>query len=167
MTNVDLTERAETPNGVIHILAGKSEDAKRSVPLTARAADVFRRRRTETDALPETGRSAFVFPGDGNTGHLVTLQHSHTEAVGKAQLDWFVLYTLRHTFGTRAAQSGMDKYSLARLMGHSSPNVAARYYIHVTEPHVTAGFEKFAIYQKHGVAQGIAEAFPDASAAVQ
>jgi integrase len=37
----------------------------------------------------------------------------------------------------------MDKYTVARLMGHSSPRVAERYYIHVTEPHVTAGFERF------------------------
>ncbi|MGB9485398.1 MAG: hypothetical protein WCD04_04700 [Terriglobia bacterium] len=37
----------------------------------------------------------------------------------------------------------MDRYFVARLMGHSSPRVAERYYIHVTEPHVTTGFERF------------------------
>ena len=41
----------------------------------------------------------------------------------------------------------MDKFTLARLMGHSSPRVAERYYVHVTEPHVTAGFERFMKYQ--------------------
>jgi hypothetical protein len=40
----------------------------------------------------------------------------------------------------------MDKYTVARLMDHSSPRVAERYYIHVTEPHVTAGFERFLSY---------------------
>ncbi len=40
----------------------------------------------------------------------------------------------------------MDKFSVARPMGHSSPHVAERYYIHVTEPHVTAGFECFLGY---------------------
>ena len=44
-------------------------------------------------------------------------------------------YCWRHTCGTRWAEAGMDKYTVARLMGHSSPRVAERYYIHVTEPH--------------------------------
>ena len=32
-------------------------------------------------------------------------------------------------------------------MGHSSPRISERYYIHITEPHVTLGFEKFLAYQ--------------------
>jgi integrase len=61
----------------------------------------------------------------------------------------------------------MDRYSLARLMGHSSPAVAARYYIHVTETHVAAGFGKFVEYQTRNVAEGLAAAFPEGSKAVQ
>jgi len=64
--------------------------------------------------------------------------------VGDGKLDPFEFYCWRHTFGTRCADSGMDKFSLARLMGHSSPRVGERYYVHVTERHVTAGFGKFA-----------------------
>jgi len=52
-------------------------------------------------------------------------------------------------------------------MGHSSPAVAARYYVHVTETHVAAGFGKFVEYQTRNVAEGIAAAFPEASNAVQ
>ena len=40
----------------------------------------------------------------------------------------------------------MDKFTLARLMGHSSPRVAERHYIHITEPHVMTGFERFLNY---------------------
>ena len=76
-------------------------------------------------------------------------------------------YCWRHTFGTRAAQSGMDRFTLARLMGHNSPAVAARYYIHVTETHVAAGFGKFVEYQTRESAAGFAKAFPPASEAVQ
>jgi integrase len=119
------------------------------------------------NALSADERSAYVFPGDGDSGHVVSLQHPHKDAIEKAKADWFAIYGLRHTFGTRCAESGMDKYTLARLMGHSSPSITARYYVYVTEPHVTAGFEKFAAYQERGLAEGIAEAFPDASAAVQ
>jgi hypothetical protein len=52
-------------------------------------------------------------------------------------------------------------------MGHSSPSVAARYYIHVTETHVAAGFGKFVEYQTRNVAEEFAAAFPQASEAVQ
>jgi hypothetical protein len=61
----------------------------------------------------------------------------------------------------------MDRFSLARLMGHSSPSVAAKYYIHVTETHVAAGFGKFVEYQIRNIAEGIAAAFPESSGAVQ
>jgi integrase len=61
----------------------------------------------------------------------------------------------------------MDRFTLARLMGHSSPSVAARYYVHVTETHVAAGFGKFVEYHTRNVAEGLAAAFPQASEAVQ
>jgi integrase len=53
--------------------------------------------------------------------------------------------------------SGMDKFTVARLMGHSSPRVAERYYIHVTESHVMTGFERFATYQATGLMNAVKE----------
>jgi hypothetical protein len=41
----------------------------------------------------------------------------------------------------------MDKFSLARLIGHSSPKITERYYIHVSEPDIAVGFEKFETYR--------------------
>ncbi len=163
--DVDLAARPESPHGVIHIRQGKSDAARRSVPLTPRAAEILQRRKKDSEAKPM--RSPYVFPGDGSSGHVVALQHPHEGTVRNAKLEPFEFYCWRHTFGTRAAQSGMDRYSLARLMGHSSPAVAARYYVHVTETHVAAGFGKFVEYQTRNVAEGIAAAFPKASEAIQ
>ncbi len=163
--DVDLTVRPESPNGVIHVRQGKTASAQRSLPLTPRAAEVLQRRKKEAEVLPK--KSAFVFPGAGNSGHIISLQHPHEDAIEDAKLQPFEYYCWRHTFGTRAAQSGMDRFTLARLMGHSSPAVAARYYVHVTETHVAAGFGKFVEYQTRNVAEGIAAAFPKASDAVQ
>jgi integrase len=163
--DVDLTVRLESPHGVIHVRQGKTTSAQRSLPLTPRAAEVLQRRKREAEAKPK--KSAFVFPGAGNSGHIISLQHPHEDAIEDAKLQPFEFYCWRHTFGTRAAQSGMDRFSLARLMGHSSPAVAARYYVHVTETHVAAGFGKFVEYQTRNVAEGIAAAFPEASKAVQ
>jgi integrase len=163
--DVDLTVRPESPNGAIHIHQGKSDAARRSVPLTPRAAEALQQRKKQAEAKPK--QSAFVFAGAGNSGHIVSMQHPHEDAIEDAGLGSFEFYCWRHTFGTRAAQSGMDRFTLARLMGHSSPSVAARYYIHVTETHVAAGFGKFVEYQTKNTAEGLAEAFPEASEAVQ
>jgi integrase len=163
-TNVDLVSRAETPNGVLHVRGeGKSEAAIRSIPLTPRAAEVLQRRKKAAELRP----NKFVFPGGGKTGHLISVQHPHEAAIKKAKVKPFEFYCWRHTFGTRAAMAGMDKFSLARLMGHSSPSVAERYYIHTVPEHVAAGFEKFVQYSERATAEGIAAAFPPVSGAVQ
>jgi integrase len=151
--------------GVLHVRQGKTDSAQRSLPLTPRAAEVLQRRKKAAEAKAE--QSAFVFSGAGISGHVTSMQHPHKAAIEAAGLDTFEFYCWRHTFGTRAAQSGMDRFTLARLMGHSSPSVAARYYIHVTETHVAAGFGRFVEYQTRNVAEGFAAAFPQASAAVQ
>ncbi len=163
--NVELTGRPDTPHGVVHVRKGKGDNAPRSIPLTPRAAQVLRRRKKEADAMPKP--SPYVFPGDGNSGHIVSFQHPHEDALRNAKLEPFEFYCWRHTYGTRSAQSGMDRFTLCKFMGHSSPNVTSRYYIHVQESHTAVGFAKFAEYQEHGVAEGIAEAFPDASEAIQ
>jgi len=103
------------------------------------------------------GELKYVFPGDGNSGHLTTVQHAHERTMRKAGLEHFEFYCWRHTFGTPCAESGMDKFSLARLMGHSAPRVAERYYVHMTEPHVMTGFEKFTAYQTAGFVNAIRE----------
>ena len=66
-----------------------------------------------------------------NAGHIISFQHPHEKAVKDAKLEPFEFYCWRHTFGTRAAQSGMGDHgfmdltftgSLARLF---SPLVRA------------------------------------------
>jgi integrase len=139
--NVHLNGAGNAPQGFLHVGGGKTSNAVRNIPLTPRTCEMLLRRQQVT------GGSSFVFPGPGRTGHIVTFQHAHERTIEKAELQPFEFYCWRHTFGTRCAESGMDKFSLARLMGHSSPSLAERYYIHVTEPHVMAGFERFVAYQ--------------------
>jgi integrase len=163
--DVDLSARPESPLGVIHVREGKTASAERSLPLTPRATEVLQRRKHQAEA--KSKQSPFVFAGAGGSGHVISMQHPHAAAIAHAKLKSFEFYCWRHTFGTRAAQSGMDRFTLARLMGHSSPSVASRYYVHVTETHVAAGFGKFLEYHAVQLAEGVAAAFKDASAAIQ
>ena len=157
--DVHLESTQEAPHGFIHVRQGKTDSAVRNIPLTLRTREMLLKRRElivgAKDAKRRCGDLRFVFPGEGNSGHLVTVQHAHERATAEGGLESFEFYCWRHTFGTRCAESGMDKFSLARLMGHSSPRVAERYYIHVTEPHVMTSFERFTAYQDNGLANAI------------
>jgi integrase len=139
-SNVQLESTPDAPQGFIHVTQGKTDAATRNLPLTPRTRETLLARRQLVKG------SKYVFPGPGKSGHLTTIQHAHEKAVRDSGLQSFEFYCWRHTFGTRCAESGMDKFTLARLMGHSSPRVAERYYIHVTEPHVMTGFERFLNY---------------------
>jgi integrase len=148
-SNVQLETTQDAPQGFIHVLQGKSDAATRNLPLTPRTRQMLLARRQLANG------SKYVFPGKGRSGHLTTIQHSHEKAIRNASLEPFEFYCWRHTFGTRCAESGMDKFTLARLMGHSSPRVAERYYIHVTEPHVMTGFERFLSYHASNLANAV------------
>lgn len=138
---VQLNTSELMPTGHIRVKEGKTQSAERILPLTPRARDALLILRMEPR------RKRWVFPGPGNSGHLVSIQKSHRQAIRRAGLDSFPFYCWRHTFGTRCAESGMDRHTLARLMGHSSPRITEKYYIHVTEPHISSGFERFMAYQ--------------------
>jgi site-specific recombinase XerD len=161
--SVNLEQIDETPEGFIHVAKGKTKNAIRNVPLTGRSREVLLRRKQEIKD------SRYVFPGEGRSGHIVTVQHAHERTINKAKISYFEFYCWRHAFGTRMAESGVDKFALASLMGHSSPSVAERYYIHVTQPHIAAGFEKFAAYRKakEVLAHKKIEAFPKQTERVQ
>jgi integrase len=134
--------------GYIHIAEGKTKAARRNIPLSERARDMLLARKKKARA-----GSKYVFPGSGKKGHLMSIQHAHERTIRRVQkadkaskrepLEAFEFYCWRHTFATRRAQSGMDRYTLARLMGHSSPSVTDRYYTHVEDSHVTAQHEEF------------------------
>ncbi|HEV2383361.1 MAG TPA: tyrosine-type recombinase/integrase [Terriglobia bacterium] len=114
-------------NGIA-VASGKTKKATRLVPLSQRVQAVLEMRRTRTAG------SEFVFPSpESVTGHAVTFNKRHYAACKAAKLEIFPLYSLRHTFGTRCAQAGMNRHALAYLMGHSSPSITDRYYIHVQD----------------------------------
>jgi integrase len=148
-SKVQLEATPDAPQGFIHVTQGKTDAATRNMPLTPRTREILLARRQLVSG------SKYVFPGPGKSGHLTTIQHAHETAIRDAGLQRFEFYCWRHTFGTRCAESGMDKFTLARLMGHSSPRVAERYYIHVTEPHVMTGFERFLTYHANKLVDAV------------
>ena len=45
------------------------------------------------------------------------------------KLGWpeMVLHSLRHSFGTRLKEAGADVFDIMKIMGHSTPQMPARY----------------------------------------
>jgi len=128
--DVDLTARAECPHGALHVRQGKTDSAQRSLPSLPALLRFYSAARGRQRESQTRLRSCFRVTHFGAHRFHAASARKGNRGCGLVS---FEFYCWRHTFGTRAAQSGMDRFTLARLMGHSSPSVAARYYIHVTE----------------------------------
>jgi integrase len=105
----------------LHVPFGKTENARRSIPLTSKGIAFLEMRQS-------VAKSEWVFPAPTASGHIEksSLKKQHAKACRIASIDAFVIYTFRHTCLTRWA-SYMDPYTLAYLAGHSDFSTTRRY----------------------------------------
>ncbi|MGB8782390.1 MAG: tyrosine-type recombinase/integrase [Terriglobales bacterium] len=117
-------------NGSLLVTHGKTAAAHREIPLTPRCRYIFETR-WRAAGMPTDG---WCWPGPTRSGHIepCTLKKQHRRALKISKVTPFVLYSLRHTFLTRLGQSGCDVWTLARVAGHSSIAISARY-VHPSE----------------------------------
>jgi len=108
--------------GYLRVVAGKSKNACRNIPLTDRVADMLRRRMKLND-------SNLIFSSREGKPYLVTsLNHLHQKIRESMRLPAdFVIHSLRHTMLTRLGESGVDAFTIMRIAGHSSITVSPRY----------------------------------------
>ena len=57
----------------------------------------------------------------------------------------FSMHTLRHTFATRAFESGMKPKVVQQILGHATLNVTTDLYMHTTIEHLHREIEKFVV----------------------
>jgi len=108
-------------DGSLWISHGKTENARRVIPLPQRAIAVLEMRR-------DMDGSGWVFPSPTASGHVEqsSIKKSHSKACKLSGVEYFPPYTLRHTCLTRWAEV-MDPYTLAYLAGHSDFATTRRY----------------------------------------
>ncbi len=126
-------------NGTILVTHGKTAAARRVLPLTVRAKNILEAR-WEAAGSPAEG---WVWSAPTRSGHFEksTLKKQHKKALRLSRVRPFVLYSLRHTFLTRLGESGCDAWTLARIAGHSSVAMSARY-VHPSEDAVLAALDR-------------------------
>ncbi|MCM1149595.1 MAG: site-specific integrase [Butyricicoccus sp.] len=62
---------------------------------------------------------------------------------GEAGIKRFCMHALRHTYATRAIESGMQPKTLQKLLGHASLKTTMDRYVHVTDDSLEAGVRQF------------------------
>src|SRR6266536_133294 len=126
-------------NGSLLVTHGKTKAARRVLPFTPRVKSVLLAR-LEKAGRPEEG---WVWPALAKSGHVepCSLKRQHRRALRLSKVRQFVLYSLRHTFLTRLGESGCDAWTLARIAGHSSIAISARY-VHPSEDAVLIAVDR-------------------------
>ncbi len=91
--------------------------------------------RAVLNALPRRGR--YVFPNGRGDGPMTDLGPRWRKLRGLAGLDDVRLHDCRHTFASHAVMSGLDLYTVGRLLGHADTASTERY-AHLADGHVRA-----------------------------
>lgn len=112
-------------HGTFLVTYGKTAAARRLLPMTPRVRSILESR-WERAGRPSEG---FVWPAATRSQHLEpsSVKKQHRKALAASKVRPFVLYSLRHTFLTHLGESGCDAWTLARIAGHSSIAISARY----------------------------------------
>lgn len=130
--------------GYLHVPFGKTKAAKRDIPLSSEAKKLL------ADRLEKLDTEVYVFPSKRDRKRpMGQIANTHHRTVERAGLTWFRLYDLRHTFATRAVQSGMDLPTLAGILGHSKLHMVLRY-AHPTPEHKRQAITRLETYVSEG-----------------
>ena len=118
----------------LHVPGGKTKNAKRDVVVTERVREILKRRLLQT-------KGEYIFPVRVGRGFdwsrpMWELHPAHYQALEESEIQPpFQIYDLRHTYGTRAIESGTDPLTLMRLMGHQDLKTTTRY-VHLSKTHL-------------------------------
>lgn len=127
----------------VFVRTGKTENATRHIPLTARAFTVLEKRANSV-------KGQWLFPSRFCAGRpVLDVKRAHLAALARSGImPRFRLYDLRHTALTRLAMAGVDLPTLKELAGHSQIQMTMRY-VHPTPEHKRRAIAKFEAFTHH------------------
>lgn len=123
----------------------KTVNGKRIIPLTAKAIKALKNQRIKKQEIIFSGKTApkeyenliFITRNNQPTQQFL-VQESIRLIIVNIQKDnkdfkYFTPHTFRHTFATRAIESGMYPKTLQKILGHGTLQMTMDLYCHVTE----------------------------------
>lgn len=143
----------------------KTQTSYRTIPLTAQAYNILleMKEKRKTQKLSEELAQVLTFT-DRMTGQTSSLVMSDLVFINfrtgmpaknssydthlyklceTAGIPPFSMHTLRHTYATRAIESGMQPKILQKLLGHASITTTMDTYVHVTDDSMTKAIQQF------------------------
>lgn len=142
--DVHLEPAGSARYGWIQVRDGKTKNARRTVPLAARAGHLLEEKQ-------QAATSGWVFPGDSPDRPVLGagLAHMHTKVcrpgAGKKRRyifpRAFALHSFRHSCLTRLGQAGTGAFTIMKLAWHSSVTIA-QWYVHPTGGTVQLAFDR-------------------------
>lgn len=137
--NVFLQPAAGARFGRIFVPNGKTPQARRHVPLTARAKTFLE--------LCGPQKEGFLFPAPTQSGHveISTLRRAHAAALKESGVKPFVLYSFRHTALTRLGEAGADAFAIQKIAGHASILISQRY-VHPSPERIESAIAALDVY---------------------
>lgn len=131
----DFTE--EVPKGTkIYTTKPKSRSSVRSIPLNEKLRDLLSSQRSEQNARRLklggvwTSNDLVFAASTGKPMDARNLGRTLHAQLNKIEAEKRGLHALRHTFGTRAIENGVDPRTLSEIMGHKDVATTLRLYVH-------------------------------------
>ncbi len=143
----------------------KTKQSYRTIPLTSTAYEILkslylnRHNRKESELLSQvleyidrrTGKTRKFYMRDlvfvnWRTGEPAKNSSYDThlyKLCDEAQIKRFCMHALRHTYATRAIESGMQPKVLQKLLGHASIKTTMDRYVHVTDDSLLKAVQQF------------------------
>ena len=99
------------------------------IPLNQKAFEIIERKMS----AKANGNNLFFTSPKGKQILPSNLRREFYKALKDAGIENFRIHDLRHTYGTRLAQSGVDLYTIAKLLGQKDIRSTQRYAHHCTQ----------------------------------
>ena len=106
------------------ISAPKTVSSMRKIPIPEKLYEMMTEFRTDDD-------NNFILTGTVKCAEPRNIQYHFDNVLKKLRIEHFNYHALRHMFATRCIQTdGFDIKTLSEILGHSSPEITLRIYVH-------------------------------------
>jgi integrase len=110
------------------------KDIRAKIASAPAVLDGLHRRKGQAESdVQQVGEQENLFQNINTNTHIKDVKRSFQKARTLAGLANFRFHDLRHTFGSRLAEKGVDAFTIMELMGHSDLRMTERY-VHATDP---------------------------------